>query len=408
LTENGTPLARDKSNGALFSIPYGLKRIVARHPQLGLATNEVPPTSVGTGSPLRFNFTYGTLVLTNLPANVTVYEGDAKVGVPADGVVYQRPGTHLYVLRGQATPQEMQLNIQPGLNYLRLASAEKSWKNSLGMWFAWVPNLPGGGLWPGQNVPGGWVAISELTQGQYKKMDGSNPSFYRDGGDNYPVENVTLEQAMTYCRWLCSIGAAECGGWRYTLPSDEQFAAFAADADRLARVTAEGRMNSAERHFPTQRVPRIPAAQNLNNARTHPEIVGSTKQANQYGLYDVVAMFRNGWPRRVGRKMFMRRQLSQFQSEDRRNESSRTDRGKGTQCWISRNFGAVPVSDVSLRYCNSNRMPFRTWPQPANRLLRSWMPTNKPAAAQAARTNMPQASLPARNGAGSRGAGTVG
>ena len=262
----------------------------------------MPPTSSGTGSPLRFNFTYGTLVLTNLPANVTVYEGDAKVGVPADGVVYQRPGNHLYVLRGQATPQEMQLNIQPGLNYLRLASAEKSWKNSLGMWFAWVPNLPGGGLWPGQNVPGGWVAISELTQGQYKKMDGSNPSFYRDGGDNYPVENVTLEQAMTYCRWLCSIGAAECGGWRYTLPSDEQFAAFAADADRLARVTAEGRMSSAaEDSFPLQRVPRIPAAQNLNNARTHPEIVGSTKKANQYGLYDVVGNV-SEWLARSGGK----------------------------------------------------------------------------------------------------------
>ena len=302
LTEDGTPLARDKSNGALFSIPYGLKKIVARHPQLGLATNEVPPTSVGTGSPLRFSFTYGTLVLTNLPANVTVYESDAKVAVPADGVIYQRPGNHLYVLRGQATPQEMQVNIQPGLNYLRLASAEKSWKNSLGMWFAWVPNLPGGGLWPGQNVPGGWVGFSEVTQGQYKKMDGSNPSFYRDGGDNYPVENVTLEQAMNYCRWLCSNGAGECGGWRYTLPSDEQFAAFAADADRLARVTAEGRMNSAlEDTFPAQRVPRIPAAQNLNNARTHPEIVGSTKQANQYGLYDVVGNV-SEWLARSGGK----------------------------------------------------------------------------------------------------------
>jgi hypothetical protein len=302
LTEAGTPLARDKSSGGLFSIPYGLKKVVARHAQLGLVTNEVPSTSAGTGSELRFNFTYGTLVLTNLPANVAVYESDAKVAVPADGVVYQRPGNHRYVLRGQATPQEMQVNIQPGLNYLRLASAEKTWKNSLGMWFAWVPNLPGGGLWPGQNVPGGWVGISEVTQGQYKKMDGSNPSFYRDGGDNYPVENVTLEQAMKYCQWLCSSGAAECGGWRYTLPSDEQFAAFAADADRLARVTAEGRMNNAlEDTFPLQRLPKIPAAQNLNNARTHPEIVASTKQANQYGLYDVVGNV-SEWLARSGAK----------------------------------------------------------------------------------------------------------
>jgi hypothetical protein len=289
LTEDGTPIVRDRNNGALFSVPSGLKKVVARHPQLGMVTNQVELATGRPGSAMKFNFAYGTLVLTNLPANVTVYESAARIGAAADGVVYQRPGPHQYMLRGPATPQDVQLLIQPGLNYLRLGTSEKSWKNNQGIWFAWVPNLPGGGVWPGQNIPGGWVGVSEVTQGQYKKMDGNNPSVYRAGGDNYPVENVTWEQAMNYCRWLSSVGAAECGGWHYTLPSDEQFDAFAADADRLARVTAEGRMSSAlDDPFPFQRVPRIPAAQNLNNARTHPEAVASTKQANQYGLYDVV------------------------------------------------------------------------------------------------------------------------
>jgi formylglycine-generating enzyme required for sulfatase activity len=227
-------------------------------------------------------------VLTNVPAKVTLYECEVRIGAAVDGMAFQRPGYHQYTLRGQAAPQDMSLSIQPGLNYLRLGTGEKSWKNSLGMWFAWVPNLPGGGAWPGQNVPGGWVGVSEVTQGQYKKMDGSNPSAYRDGGDNFPVENLRWEQAMTYCRWLSTADAAECGGWRYTLPTEEQFAALAADADRLARVTGEGRTSVAvEDTFPVQRGARIPGM-NLNNARTHPEPVTSTKQANQYGLYDVV------------------------------------------------------------------------------------------------------------------------
>jgi formylglycine-generating enzyme required for sulfatase activity len=288
-TEDGTPLARDKRNSAVFSVPRGLKKVVARHTQLGSLTNQFESRADG-GEPLRFNFAYGTLVLTNLPASATLYEGNSRIGAATDGGVYQRPGSHQYSLRGPAASQELQLTIQPGFNYLRLATSEKSWKNNIGMWFAWVPNLPGGGAWPGQSVAGGWVGISEVTQGQYKRMDGTNPSVYRQGGDNYPVENVTWDQAMNYCRWLTSTGASECGGWRYTLPSDEQFNAFGGDADRVARVTAEGRMNSTmeDVFLPAQRAPRIPAQQNLNNARAHPEPVASTKQPNLYGLYDVV------------------------------------------------------------------------------------------------------------------------
>ena len=67
-------------------------------------------------------------------------------------------------------------------------------------------------------------------------------------------------------------------------------------------MTAEGRMNNAlDDPFPLQRLPRIPAAQNLYNARTHPEAVASTKQANQYGLFDVVGNV-SEWLARSGGK----------------------------------------------------------------------------------------------------------
>jgi len=291
LMEDGTPLVRDKNDSSLFSIPTGLKKIVARHPQLGLVTNQFELTQDFTATAPRFNFAYGTLVLTNFPPNLAVYEGDAKIGTLADQMVYQRAGNHRYTLRSQATAQDVQMLIQPGLNFFRFAVAtpQTSWKNSVGMVFAWVPNLPGGGVWAGQSSSGGWVGVSEVTQGQYKKMDGSNPSAYREGGDNYPVENVTWEQAMNYCRWLSTSDTTDRSGWRYTLPTDDQFNAFAADSERLTRVTAEGRMSySMDELFPTQRGGRVPTAPSATSARTHPEPVASTKQANQYGLYDVV------------------------------------------------------------------------------------------------------------------------
>ncbi len=288
-TEDGIVLSATETNKALYVLPWGPTTVVARISGLEAVTNHVELAPGAAGTTLQFNFDYGTLVLTNLPSEVAVFEGETRVGSPGEKWVYQRPGKHLYALRGGAHPELVRTNIQQGLNFLRLGKAEKFWKNSLGIWFAWVPGLPGGGVWPGQEEPGGWVGITEVTQGQFKKMDGQNPSAYRDGGDNYPVENLTWAQAMVFCRWLSAKDTALHFDWQYTVPAEEQFATYAADADQVQRVTNEGRMtNPMEDITPLQRTPRIPAAANLNNPRTHPEQVGSTKQPNRYGLYDVV------------------------------------------------------------------------------------------------------------------------
>ena len=288
--ENGSALLPSDTDPKLFYLASGTTNLVARHPALGTITNHFDLKPGQNGAKGQFKFDYGTLVLTNLPPELAVYEGDLKIGSAADKWVYQKPGAHLYALRGQSSSETVQTNIDTGLNYLLVVTSGKSWKNSIGMWFAWVPDLPGGGVWPGQNGPGGWVALTEVTQGQYKKMDGSNPSVFHDGGDNYPVENLTYEQAVSFCRWLSSADSAQRLTWQYNLPTDEQFSAFAADADRLARVTNEGRMSTtSDDLFPGQRIPKIPAAANLGNAaRTHPEPVAGTKQPNRFGLYDVV------------------------------------------------------------------------------------------------------------------------
>lgn len=285
--ENGETLARAQGEQSMYYLPWGPTDLVARYAMLGSVTNHLELKPGQSGARARFQFDYGTLVLTNLPPDLTVYEGDTRIGAASDQVAYQKRGAHLYALRGTGKSMDLATNIHAGLNFFSFVTAQKSWKNSFGMWFAWVPYLPGGGAWPGQGEPGGWVGVTEVTQGEYKKMDGSNPSYYREGGDNCPVENLTRAQAENFCRWLSGADTAERLGWHYALPTDAQFAAFGANADRLPRITAEGRMNSdADELFPI-RSARVPGA-GLNNARTHPEPVASTRQANQYGLYDVV------------------------------------------------------------------------------------------------------------------------
>ena len=287
-TDAGQPLIRNSANQALYDLPCVPAKLIARYGGLGVVTNQIDLRTVRSGSKIPFKFDYGILVLSNVPSDFVVYEGDQKIGAANDQMVYQKSGPHQYALRGQGSSLLLQTNITAGLNYLVVAKAEKSWKNSLGMWFAWVPNVPGGGSWPGQHEPGAWVGICEVTQGQYKKMDGSNPSAYQDGGENYPVENLTWDQAAAFCRWLSSADTAQRMGWQYALPSDEQFTSFAADADHMGRISSEGRVSSSfDDTLPLQRMTRVPTAPSGNNVRTHPEPVAS-KKANQYGLYDVV------------------------------------------------------------------------------------------------------------------------
>ncbi len=287
---DGVALARCETNQLMYYVPWGSTNLVARYSRLGAITNHLELSPGLAASKVLFQFDYGTLVLSNLPPDNSLYEGDVKIGAAADNWVYQKRGTHLYSLRSQGNSDTVLTNINAGLNYLVLTRrAEKTWKNSLGMWFAWVPNLPGGGNWPGHTERGGWVGLTEVTQGEYKKMDGNNPSIYRQGGDSYPVENLTRQEAQSFCLWLSSADTANRWGWKYALPTDAQFVAFAGDADRIARVSNEGRMSTeSDELFPTQRVGRIPGAAGVNNVRTHPEPVASTGQSNDFGLYDVV------------------------------------------------------------------------------------------------------------------------
>ena len=64
-----------------------------------------------------------------------------------------------------------------------------------------------------------WMARTELTQGQWVALMGSNPSSFK--GDDLPVENVSWEDADAFIRVLNEKVPLE--GWRWVLPTEAQW-----------------------------------------------------------------------------------------------------------------------------------------------------------------------------------------
>jgi formylglycine-generating enzyme required for sulfatase activity len=99
----------------------------------------------------------------------------------------------------------------------------------------------------------------EVTQKQYKKITGENPSFFK--GSNRPVEKVTWEQADVYCRMA---------GKR--LPTEWEWGHAARGGSSSAYYWGDT-MNGAYAWY-----------KGNSNKQTHP--VGE-KKPNAFGLYDM-------------------------------------------------------------------------------------------------------------------------
>ncbi len=81
-------------------------------------------------------------------------------------------------------------------------------------------------------VPAGyWAGVYPVTQDEFAAVMGFNPSVW-DGGRR-PVENVDWDTAVEFCEKLTDMDAIAGvipEGWIYTLPSEEQWEYYAADA----------------------------------------------------------------------------------------------------------------------------------------------------------------------------------
>ena len=121
---------------------------------------------------------------------------------------------------------------------------------------------------------GFWLGKTVVTQGQWEAVMGGNPSNFKNAGRDAPVEQVSWDDAMQFCRKLTD-RERQAGrlpeGHEYTLPTEAQWE-YACRAGTTGPFAGNGDLDSMGWYN-----------QNSGNT-THPV---AQKQPNAWGLYDM-------------------------------------------------------------------------------------------------------------------------
>ncbi|MDB6122842.1 MAG: serine/threonine-protein kinase pkn1 [Pedosphaera sp.] len=257
----------DRNNlGAVEQIQklaWGDHKLVARYPGLDPVTEVLTVSKTGTTPPHIFRFSYGTASITSAPPGALIKDHATgnQLGITPTNL-FLRPGKISYDLIMDDKVSNIVAVIQTGLNPLGIAFSGKTFASTTGMQLVWVDKLPG-------TKEGGYVGKYEVTQAEYEKVMGANPSQFA-GDPRRPVENVSWTVATEFCRKLTELDKAKfsnlTGGsaMHYVLPTEVQWGFFAEGVrvdSAVVKKTNPGDMTAP---------------------------VGSTKVANKYGLYDVL------------------------------------------------------------------------------------------------------------------------
>jgi formylglycine-generating enzyme required for sulfatase activity len=115
-------------------------------------------------------------------------------------------------------------------------------------------------------LDGFWIGKYEVTQGQWKKIMGNNPSHFKSG-DDFPVERITWNDAKAYIeklRWQSV--------HKFTLPTEAQWEYAARSGGKSEKYAGSNNAN------------RVAWYRENSGGKTHR--VG-TKSPNGLGLYDM-------------------------------------------------------------------------------------------------------------------------
>ena len=120
-----------------------------------------------------------------------------------------------------------------------------------------------------------YMQATEVTQGQWQKVMGSNPSSFKNCGDDCPVENASWIDAQEFIRKLNQMERTD----KYRLPTEAEweYACRAGSTMKYSFAGNEGELGDY-------------AWYNINSAsRTHPV---AKKKPNTWGIHD---MYGNVW-----------------------------------------------------------------------------------------------------------------
>lgn len=119
------------------------------------------------------------------------------------------------------------------------------------------------------NVKDFWMGKTEVTQGLWKAVMGSNPSDFNSCGENCPVENVSWNDAQEFIKKLNGLT-----GKQYRLPSESEW-------EYSARAGTKNRWSFGDQK---SQLREYAWYTDNSSSKTHP--VGQ-KKPNPWGLYDM-------------------------------------------------------------------------------------------------------------------------
>ncbi len=124
---------------------------------------------------------------------------------------------------------------------------------------------------------GFYISETEVTQGQWKKLMGDNPSAFKDGGDSMPVEQVSWNDCQEFIKKLNKFEKTD----KYRLPTEAEWEY----ACRAGSTTAFSSGEITNVGCKTNKSLDL-TAWYCGNSTSKPHLV-ATKKPNNWGLYDV-------------------------------------------------------------------------------------------------------------------------
>ena len=124
-----------------------------------------------------------------------------------------------------------------------------------------------------------YLGVHEVTQAQYEKVIGKNPSHFQGekiqgSSSNHPVEKVSWEDAVEFCKKLSDLPEEKKAGRVYRLPTEAEWEYVCRAGGKSAYSFGESSKSLGDYAWFNEN----------SNRQTHP--VGE-KKANARGLYDM-------------------------------------------------------------------------------------------------------------------------
>ncbi len=123
---------------------------------------------------------------------------------------------------------------------------------------------------------GFWLSQYPITQAQWGQVMHHNPSHFKEGGPNCPVENVTWHQAVSFCDQLAEHLAGYLPkGYLFSLPTEAQWE-YACRAGTQTTYYTGNTLKDLSK-----------IAWHKDNSLAHTHVVGE-KEPNGWGLHDML------------------------------------------------------------------------------------------------------------------------